>query len=87
MSEITAVWPLPVRLAHWLNAALVIVALAMGAHPYRVCQLHWHNTDYRPLLEKMGIDWELRWHEFEQDLERIQKGEIQFLTWETANAK
>src|SRR4029077_6422576 len=31
MSEITAVWPLPVRLAHWLNAALVIVALAMGA--------------------------------------------------------
>jgi heterodisulfide reductase subunit B len=63
------------------------VALAMGAHPYRVCQLHWHNTDYRPLLEKMGIDWELRWHEFEEDLERIQKGEIQFLTWETANAR
>ncbi|HAF21063.1 MAG TPA: heterodisulfide reductase subunit B, partial [Chloroflexi bacterium] len=63
------------------------VALAMGAHPYRVCQLHWHATDYRPLLEKMGIDWELRWHEFEKDLERIQKGEIQFLTWETANAK
>ncbi|MGA8923943.1 MAG: heterodisulfide reductase-related iron-sulfur binding cluster, partial [Candidatus Dormiibacterota bacterium] len=63
------------------------VALAMGAHPYRVCQLHWHATDYRPLLEKMGIDWEMKWHEFEKDLERIQKGEIQFLTWETANAK
>ena len=63
------------------------VALAMGAHPYRVCQLHWHSTDYRPLLEKMGIDWEFRWHEFEQDLERIQSGELQYLTWETANAK
>ncbi len=63
------------------------VALAMGAHPYRVCQLHWHATDYRPLLEKMGIDWEARWHEFEKDLERIQKGEIQFLTWADADAK
>ncbi|HUZ00332.1 MAG TPA: heterodisulfide reductase-related iron-sulfur binding cluster [Thermomicrobiaceae bacterium] len=63
------------------------VALAMGAHPYRVCQLHWHATDYRPLLEKMGIDWEARWHEFEKDLERIQRGEIQFLTWEMADAK
>lgn len=57
------------------------VALAMGAHPYRVCQLHWHSVDYRPLLEKMGIDWEARWREFEKDLERIQRGEIQFLTW------
>ncbi len=32
-------------------------ALTMGAHPYRVCQLHWHAADYLPLLEKMGIDW------------------------------
>jgi heterodisulfide reductase subunit B len=36
-------------------------ALAMGAHPYKVCQLHWHSADYRPLLEKMGIDWEAAW--------------------------
>jgi heterodisulfide reductase subunit B len=42
-------------------------ALAMGAHPYRVAQLHWHNTEYRPLLEKMGIDWRERWREFEDD--------------------
>ena len=58
------------------------VALAMGAHPYRVCQLHWHAVDYRPLLTKMGIDWEARWAEFEQDLQRIKDGEIDHMTWE-----
>lgn len=62
-------------------------ALAMGAHPYRVCQLHWHAADYRPLLEKMGIDWEARWREFEDDLERLRTGEKQYLTWEDADAE
>jgi heterodisulfide reductase subunit B len=57
-------------------------ALAMGAHPYRVCQLHWHSTDYRPLLEKMGIDWETKWAEFEKDLKRLENNEIEYLTWE-----
>jgi len=61
-------------------------ALAMGAHPYRVCQLHWHNTDNRPLLEKMGIDHEARWKEFEGDLERLKSGEKEFLSWEDADA-
>lgn len=57
-------------------------ALAMGAHPYKVCQLHWHNTDYKPLLEKMGIDWKTRWAEFEEELKMIEAGEKEFLTWE-----
>jgi heterodisulfide reductase subunit B len=61
-------------------------ALAMGAHPYRVCQLHWHNTDYRPLLTKMGIDWEAKWEEFQQDLESLKAGKKEFLTWEDADA-
>src|SRR3990170_323965 len=61
-------------------------ALAMGAHPYRVCQLHWHSTEYRPLLEKMGIDWRERWREFEDDLERLKKDDTKFLTWEDADA-
>ena len=79
--------------AHGRNVGIPVmseaqfVALGMGAHPYRVCQLHWHSVDYRPLLTKMGIDWEARWAEFEGDLQRIQKGEIQFLTWEHADAK
>jgi len=57
-------------------------ALAMGAHPYKVCQLHWHSTDYRPLLEKMGIDWEAAWAEFEADIARLERGEQEFLTWD-----
>ena len=61
-------------------------ALAMGAHPYRVCQLHWHATDYRPLLTKMGIDWEARWAEFQVDLKRLESGEAKYLTWEDADA-
>jgi heterodisulfide reductase subunit B len=61
-------------------------ALAMGAHPYRVCQLHWHNTETRPLLEKMGIDHQARWREFEADVERLKRGEIEYLTWEDADA-
>jgi heterodisulfide reductase subunit B len=79
--------------AHGRNVGIPVMseaqfaALAMGAHPYRVCQLHWHSTDYRPLLEKMGIDWERAWSEFEADLERLRSGQAQFLTWDDANAK
>jgi heterodisulfide reductase subunit B1 len=62
-------------------------AMAMGAHPYRVCQLHWHNTDNSALLEKMGIDKEARWKEFESDLERLKSGEIEYLSWEDADAQ
>jgi heterodisulfide reductase subunit B len=57
-------------------------ALAMGAHPYRVCQLHWHTTDNRPLLEKMGIDWQAAWEEFQDDVARLERGELEYLTWE-----
>src|SRR5579859_3044002 len=79
--------------AHGRNVGIPVLseaqfaALAMGAHPYRVCQLHWHSVDYRPLLEKMGIDWQARWAEFEDDLERLRKGDAQFLTWEDADAR
>ncbi len=61
-------------------------ALAMGAHPYRVCQLHWHSTDYTKLLEKMGIDWEAAWAEFQGDLKRLERGDLEYLTWEDADA-
>jgi heterodisulfide reductase subunit B len=57
-------------------------ALVMGAHPYRVCQLHWHAAEYRPLLEKMGIDWRERWREFEDDLERLKNDPGRVLTWD-----
>jgi heterodisulfide reductase subunit B len=57
-------------------------ALAMGAHPYKVCQLHWHSTNYKPLLEKMGIDWKAAWAEFEEELQHLKSGDKEFLTWE-----
>ncbi len=59
-------------------------ALAMGAHPYKVCQLHWHGVDMRPLLEKMGIDHVKAWAEFEEQTERIKSGEIEYMSWEDA---
>ncbi len=57
-------------------------ALAMGAHPFRVTQLHWHSTDYRPLLAKMGIDAERAWSEFQEDVKQIEAGTMDYLTWE-----
>ncbi|MBI3363087.1 MAG: heterodisulfide reductase subunit B [Chloroflexi bacterium] len=74
--------------AHGLNVGVPVMsdaqfaALAMGAHPYRVCQLHWHSTDYKPLLEKMGIDHEAAWAEFQEDLKKLKSGEKEYLTWE-----
>jgi len=61
-----------------------VAALAMGAHPFRVLQMHWHSTDWRPLLEKLGIDWERYWTEFEEDLAAIERGEKPGLTWHDA---
>ena len=57
-------------------------ALAMGAHPYKICQLHWHGVDMKPLLTKMGIDHAQAWREFEAVAERVKQGEIDFLSWE-----
>jgi heterodisulfide reductase subunit B len=57
-------------------------AIAVGAHPFRVAQLHWHSVDYRPLLRKMGIDPEKAWAEFQGDLDQIQGGQMEFMTWE-----
>ncbi|WP_028963023.1 heterodisulfide reductase-related iron-sulfur binding cluster [Sulfobacillus thermosulfidooxidans] len=74
--------------AHGRNVGVPVMsesqfaALAVGAHPFRVCQLHWHAVDYRPLLHKMGIDVERAWAEFEADVEKIKHGEMEYLTWE-----
>jgi len=62
-----------------------VAALAMGAHPYKVLQLHWHNTDNTAFLRKLGIDVEKVWAEFEAEVAKIKSGEKQFLTWEDAD--
>ena len=59
-----------------------VAALAMGAHPYKVLQLHWHNTDNKGFLEKIGFDPDEKWREFEDAVAKLKDGSKQFLTWE-----
>ena len=54
-------------------------ALAMGAHPYKLAQLHWHASPFENLLEKMGIDWEKAKAEFEGYLGDVKQGKIETL--------
>jgi heterodisulfide reductase subunit B len=61
-----------------------MAALAMGAHPYKVLQLHWHNTDNKAFLEKLGIDHRAKWAEFEAEVAKIKDGTNQYMTWENA---
>ncbi len=61
-------------------------ALALGAHPFRVLQLHWHSSDWRPFLDKIGLDWQPYWKEFEDDLAKIRSGEKEGVTWADADA-
>jgi heterodisulfide reductase subunit B len=74
--------------AHGRNIGIPVMsdaqfaALAMGAHPYKICQLHWHGVDMKPLLEKMGIDHRQAWAEFEEAAKKVESGEQEFLNWE-----
>ena len=49
-------------------------ALACGAHPYKICQLHWHASPVEKLMEKMGIDWRKAKDEFEAYLKEVEAG-------------
>ena len=77
--------------AHGLRTGLPVLsdaqfaALALGAHPYRVAQLHWHATDTACLLEKMGVDTGRAADELADDLRRIERGEMSHLTWEAVD--
>lgn len=77
--------------AHGRNVGIPVMsdaqfaALAMGAHPYKVCQLHWHGVDSRPLMEKMGIEHEKAWQEFEEVVDRLKESENEYMTWEDAD--
>ncbi|WNJ98941.1 heterodisulfide reductase-related iron-sulfur binding cluster [Thalassospiraceae bacterium LMO-JJ14] len=49
-------------------------ALACGAHPYKIAQMHWHASPVETLLAKMGIDWEKSKAEFEAYLKEVEAG-------------
>jgi heterodisulfide reductase subunit B len=54
-------------------------ALACGAHPYKIVQLHWHASGVEGLMAKMGIDWQKARSEFEAYLKQIETGEGEML--------
>lgn len=49
-------------------------ALVCGADPYKIVQTHWHASPIETLLEKLGIDWQLKKSEFEAYLAAVQTG-------------
>lgn len=74
--------------AHGCDVGIAVMAdcqfaaLAMGAHPFKVCQLHWHGVDQSRILKKMGIDPDKAWAEFEEETAKIKAGEKEFMSWE-----
>jgi heterodisulfide reductase subunit B len=54
-------------------------ALALGAHPYKLAQLHWHASPFEGLLEMLGIDWQKAKAEFETYLTEVKAGRIETL--------
>ena len=49
-------------------------ALALGAHPYKVAQVHWHSASAEGLMTKMGIDWKTAKAEFQEYLKALKNG-------------
>ena len=49
-------------------------ALALGAHPYKVVQIHWHTASAEPLMDKMGIGWREAKAEFRVYLQELKAG-------------
>ncbi len=55
-------------------ADVQFAALAMGAHPYKIVQVHWHAAPVDRLLEKMGIDGRAAKAEFVEYLAALKRG-------------
>lgn len=49
-------------------------ALALGAHPYKIAQVHWHAASAESLMTKMGIDWKTAKAEFREYLAGLKNG-------------
>ncbi|MEM3851981.1 MAG: heterodisulfide reductase-related iron-sulfur binding cluster [Methanomassiliicoccales archaeon] len=61
-------------------ADVQLAALAAGAHPYKIVQVHWHASPVEKLMEKMGIDYQHYKEDFMAYLESIKNGgKVEFL--------
>lgn len=49
-------------------------ALACGADPYKIVQLHWHASAVEGLMEKLKIDWKTKMADFEAYLKEVEAG-------------
>lgn len=58
-------------------ADVQFAALACGADPYKIVQMHWHASNVEKLMTKMGIDWEAKKADFMQYLKQVESGEKQ----------
>jgi heterodisulfide reductase subunit B len=55
-------------------ADVQLAALALGAHPYKIAQVHWHAAPVEGLLRKMGIDGATAKTEFLEYLRALKAG-------------
>jgi heterodisulfide reductase subunit B len=55
-------------------ADVQFAALALGADPYKIVQVHWHAQSTESLLQKMGIDWSRSKSEFAEYLRSLKSG-------------
>ena len=55
-------------------ADVQFAALALGAHPYKIVQVHWHSSSAEALMTKMGIDWATAKAEFRAYLKALKEG-------------
>ncbi len=54
-------------------------AIACGAHPFKIAQLHWHASPVQDLMGKIGIDWDKAKAEFESYLKDVEAGKVETL--------
>jgi len=54
-------------------------AIACGAHPFKIAQLHWHASPVEKLMNKIGIDWDKAKAEFESYLKDVEAGKVETL--------
>ena len=62
-----------------IMADIQFAALACGADPFKIAQLQWHSSPCEEVVEKMGISWAESKQRFEEYLEQVKAGKIEYL--------
>jgi heterodisulfide reductase subunit B len=62
-----------------IMADIQFAALACGADPFKIAQLHWHASPCEEVVEKMGVSWEASKRNFEAYLKEVEAGRIEYL--------